>query len=122
MNNFDYKNAKQITVKHEFTLKSNDNFVIAKYKLLDPANNFETVVTITAMGENLPAGKMTYTFYGSFEYNQKYKNYTFKVKTYQLVLMIAVILLISFLPPSKAAAKKRQKKSLIPSRTKPLKY
>ena len=24
MNNFDYKNAKQITVKHEFTLKSND--------------------------------------------------------------------------------------------------
>ena len=84
MNNFDYKNAKQITVKHEFTLKSNDNFVIAKYKLLDPANNFEPVVTITAMGENLPAGKMTYTFYGSFEYNQKYKNYTFKVKTYQL--------------------------------------
>lgn len=108
--NIDYKNTDRILVIHEYTMKNDGDFVVAKYKILDPDTK-KAVETVVAMGEDLPTGKLVYTFYGSFEFNKKYKNYSFKVNGFQ-VCVDDVSNLIDFLasPAIKGCGKVTAKK------------
>ena len=111
----------QLTAKYNisstYTVRSwikkyNSNMELKDYEPKPEVKHTKKAVeTVVAMGEDLPTGKLVYTFYGSFEFNKKYKNYSFEVNGFQ-VCVDDVSNLIDFLasPAIKGCGKVTAKK------------